>query len=151
MLHGDVHRFYERLRQRGHPPPEGEIDDLNHVREIARYYQKISPLERLLLLAWFQKEESGIGLLPLILSGIPLISLIFAPLIQGLVLTLPPWVWVLLWAGAILGVSTGFWVHQRHRAYTTLHIALLEQCCLHCPHCGAEVCLGTQKRRVPEA
>lgn len=129
MLKGDVDRFYQGLRQRWPSPPGGALPDLNHVREIADYYAQIDPSERKLLLAWARKEEAGIGLIPMVLSGIPLVSLIFSPLIQAEIKERSPWAWVALWAAATLAIVAGFWVHQRQRAITTLHIELLQQLC----------------------
>ncbi len=136
MLNGDVHRFYRGMRRRWPSPPDGTVPTLNHVREIADYYAKLDPHERKLLLAWARKEEAGIGLIPMILSGIPLISLIFSPLIQASIKEFPPWAWPTMWASLILLVVAGFWVHQRQRAMTTLHIELLKDACEEQPEPG---------------
>lgn len=129
MFKGDVERFYRGLRNRWPHPPGGALPALDHVREIAEYYKRIDPAERKLLLAWARKEEAGIGVIPMILSGIPLISLIFSPLIQAEIRELSPWAWVALWGCGALGIVVGFWIHQRQRAVTTLHIELLQQLC----------------------
>jgi hypothetical protein len=127
LLKGDVHRVYRSLRRRWPQAPPEAVPNLREARQIYLYYAHLAPLERGLLLAWAKKEESGIGLIPLVLSGIPLISLIFSPLIQQhLTRVRPPWVWILIWTIAALLLIGGFYVHQRHRAYTTLHIHLLE-------------------------
>lgn len=127
MLKGDVHRFYRNLQQRLPRPVAGKIPDLDHVRAIAEYYRSLDQAERQLLLAWARKEESGIGVIPLAVSGVPLISLIFAPLLQDTFKGMPAWLWMALYLLASIGVVAGFYVHQRQRAFTTLHIALLEQ------------------------
>lgn len=129
MLRGDVHRFYERLRRRWPTPPSGSIPELDHVREIARYYQALPPQERRLLLAWARKEESGIGLIPAALSGIPLLALIFAPMIQESLRRLHAGTWSALWLSAILTFTLGIYIHQRQSAYTALHVKILEQLC----------------------
>jgi hypothetical protein len=129
MLQGDVHRLYRMLRRRFPTPPEGRIDTLDHVRTIYDYYAGMDPTERQLLLAWAKKEESGIGLIPAALSGVPLIGLMFAPFIQQSVRHVAPYAWVLLWAIGGTGFVAGVYVHHRQKAYTTLHISILEHLC----------------------
>ncbi len=127
MLKGDVHRLYKKLRHSWPVPPEGPCPELDHVREIVEYYGQFSPNERALLLSWAKKEESGIGLIPAALSGIPLLGLLFAPLIQAPIKEMPPWVWMVLWAGGAVALVAGIYIHHRQKAYTTLHIHILQQ------------------------
>lgn len=126
MLQGDIHRFYLRLRRHWPTPPASPIDDLDHVRSIYDYYGQLPLHERRLLLAWAKKEESGIGLIPAALSGIPLLLLIFAPLIQDSLKVLDPWAWISLWFGGALLFTVGIYIHQRQKAYTTLHVQILD-------------------------
>jgi hypothetical protein len=128
MFQGDIHRLYQTLR-REQPAAKRPLAPLNHVREIRSYYMRISCQELLLLLAWAKKEESGIGLIPATLSGVPLIGLIFAPFIQGSVRAMAPWVWMVLWLVGAVAFVMGVYVHHRQKAYTTLHIQILEQLC----------------------
>jgi hypothetical protein len=130
LLRGDSHALYRLLRRMyPDPAPDKPLPRLNHVREIHSYYASLCPDDRLLLLAWAKKEESGIGLIPAALSGVPLLGLIFAPFLQQTVRHLAPYAWLFLWfVGACLFI-TGIYIHHRQKAYTTLHIALLEQLC----------------------
>ena len=129
MLRGDSHRLYLELR-RAHPtPPQGPVKQLDKVRTIAAYYAGMTPEERNLLLAWAKKEESGIGLIPAALSGIPLLGLIFAPFMQQTIRQLAPWMWMLLWAVGAVGFVAGVYIHYRQKAWSTLHVHLLEQVC----------------------
>lgn len=127
MLKGDVQRFYEQLRKCWPDPSCGQLEALDHVREIYRYYEKLDPAERRLLLAWAKKEEAGIGLIPMILTGMPMITLIFGPLIQAYVRSMAAFAWLAVWGFGALGLAVGFYIHQRQRAFTTLHVQLLEQ------------------------
>lgn len=127
MWRGDVERFYRALRQDHPAPPSGQIPCLDEVRAIAKYYAGLSPEERLLLLAWAKKEESGIGVIPLTLSSVPFVGLLLGNrLVEPLART-PVWVVFGLWVLSSLVVVLGFWIHQRQMAYTKLHIVLLEQ------------------------
>lgn len=128
MLRGDAHKLYEQLR-RQHPEPQGAIPNLRLVRDIADYYAKVGPQERRLLLAWAKKEEAGLGLIPAALSGIPLIGLIFAPFIQQTVRHVAPSAWILLWAFGAVAFVAGIYIHHRQKAYSTLHVQLLEVLC----------------------
>jgi hypothetical protein len=128
MLRGDAHRFYLKLRRRC-PKPTGPLKQLDYLRGIRSYYAQLEPGDRQLLLAWARKEESGIGLIPTALSGVPLIGLIFAPFIQGSVRLMAPWVWLALWLVGAVAFVMGVYIHHRQKAYTTLHIQILEQLC----------------------
>lgn len=129
MLQGDIHRLYLRLRRRWPDTVPQPLPPLTHVREIATYYAKLSPADRRLLLAWAKKEESGIGLIPAALSGIPLLGLMFAPFIQETVRRLAPSAWKLLWLAGCIAFISGIYVHHRQKAFTTLHVHLLEELC----------------------
>lgn len=127
MLRGDVDRFYQALRREHPTPPSEPIRRLDHVREIAAYYGKLSQEERLHLLAWAKKEESGIGIIPLALSAIPFFGLIISARLQDALSQLPIWQVFLVWILFGSLVLFGFYIHQRQKAYTMLHIVLLEQ------------------------
>lgn len=127
MFQGDVHRFFLRLRRQFPTPPAGPLPDLDHVRAIARYYAQLDPKERQLLLAWARKEESGIGLIPASLSTVPLLGLMFAPVVHVYIRQMATWIWVTLWLAGILLFTSGIYIHHRQKAFTTLHIQLLEQ------------------------
>lgn len=129
LLQGDVHRFYLMLRAKWPNPPTGRVPELDHVRAIAEYYARLDPDERQLLLAWARKEQSGIGVIPTALSGVPMVGLLFVPLIQQAIRDLSHWVWLSIWAAGVALFVTGIYVHQRQHAYTALHITLLERLC----------------------
>ncbi|HWI62929.1 MAG TPA: hypothetical protein VNT75_13870, partial [Symbiobacteriaceae bacterium] len=109
MLRGDSHRLYMQLRRLYPTPPAGPLAQLDHVRAIADYYAGLSAGERKLLLAWAKKEESGVGLIPAALSGIPLLGLIFAPFMQQSIKRLPPWTWFLLWVVGAVAFTSGIY------------------------------------------
>jgi hypothetical protein len=127
LLRGDVDRFYRALRADHPTPPPGPCRRLDHVREIARYYAGISQQERLLLLAWAKKEESGIGMIPLALSGVPFFGLLFGTRLQEPIVHWSIWGIFGVWTLAGLFLVAGLYIHQRQKAYSMLHIVLLEQ------------------------
>lgn len=127
MFRGDVDRFYHSLRRAYPTPPAGPCRHLDQVRSIARYYAAMTQEERLLMLALAKKEESGIGIIPLALSGIPFFGLLLGSRIQEPLVRTPIWLIFTLWGLAALLLVAGFYLHQRQKAYTMLHIVLLEQ------------------------
>lgn len=127
MLRGDSHRLYLRLRRAYPTPPQGPVSQLDHVRAISDFYAGLDAVERNLLLAWAKKEESGLGLIPAALSGIPLLGLIFAPFMQQSIRQLPPWTWILLWLVGAVAFTAGIYIHFRQKAWSTLHVHVLEQ------------------------
>lgn len=129
MLRGDSHRLYRKLRRAYPTPPQGPLPELSHVRAIADFYKGLDASERHLVWAWAKKEESGIGLIPSALSGIPLLGLMFAPFVQQTVRRMAPWVWVILWLVGAVAFTSGIYIHFRQKAWSTLHVHLLEQAC----------------------
>lgn len=127
MLRGDVDRLYQALRRAYPSAPLPRLSELDHVREIDRFYRAMDPRERLLYLAWARKEQSGIGIIPLAVSAVPLFGLIFSARVQEPLKRFPVGTILILWVLAAMVMVTGYYVHQRHQAYTTLHITLLEQ------------------------
>ncbi|MEW8978731.1 MAG: hypothetical protein AB2385_10025 [Symbiobacterium sp.] len=127
MLRGDVDRFYRALRREYPDPPPGPVKRLDHVREIASYYAGLTQEERYLMLAWARKEENGIGMIPLALSAIPFFGLIVSSRLQELLSQVPIWQIFLFWLLFASLVLLSFYVHQSQKAYTALHITLLEQ------------------------
>lgn len=129
MVRGDVHRFYRTLRRSYPTPPVGPIPHLNHVREIATYYAGLEPADRQLLLAWARKEEGGMGIIPTTLSGVPVLGLIFTPLMQPTLKHMSLGACLALWTVGAVAFVAGVYIHFRQRAYTALHIHLLEYLC----------------------
>lgn len=127
MLRGDVDRFYCSMRQDHPTPVQGPLPCLDHVRAIAQYYDGLPQQERLLLLAWAKKEESGIGVIPLALSAVPFLGLLLGTRVQDPLNGRPLWFTFGLWIVASIFLVLAYYTHQRQKAFTTLHIVLLEQ------------------------
>lgn len=133
MFRGDADRLYRSLKRAFPAPPSGKIREVDHVRSIRDYYARIDPGERQLLLAWAKKEESGLGIIPAALSGVPLIGLIFAPFLQQSIKHVAPRAWVLLWLFGAVAFVAGVYIHHRQKAWSTLHVHLLERLCTGAP------------------
>lgn len=123
---GDAHRLYRRLRRRYPGTPPVPLPELDHLREIHRFYTSLDPDDLRLLLAWLKKERKGVGMIPVTLPAVIWFAFLFSSTIEKTVTERWPLGWVVLLALWVPVVLITVYVHFRERAWTDLHIALAE-------------------------
>jgi hypothetical protein len=70
-------------------------------------------------------------------------GLIFAPFLQQSIKHVAPRAWVLLWLLSSVAFVAGIYIHHRQKAWSTLHVHLLERLCTGAPR-------GAEQKKPPE-
>lgn len=124
LLNGDVDALYRALSRRS-PAPGHALRELDDLRAMRRFYDSLSADDRRLLRARMKKEARGIGMIPVALSTLPLLTFVFARQLERQVALVQDRALWLLAAAFVLGLAA-LYIHHRQRALATLHLTLLD-------------------------
>lgn len=130
MVHwkGDVHGFYQKLKRRyGDLIHINDVEELDTVRSIRTFYEKFDAEELKNVRAKMKKEQTGIGMIPLVTSSLPLSGLVFGDQIRSWISQYGAysWVWMLVIYAFIVVVALA--VHYHQKACASLHLTIIDE------------------------
>ncbi|WP_096199139.1 hypothetical protein [Bacillus sp. FJAT-45350] len=125
-LRGDVHRIYLKIRRAVHKKePIAKLKMMHEIDNIKDFYNTLSEDELRLIRYRFIKEKNGAGTIPILVSTIPWLGLIFSKQIQGFaeknlhIIILALLIYTSITIASIL-------VHYREQAWASVHHEIIE-------------------------
>lgn len=123
---GDAHKFYLKLKREidlGQDPRL--LHELKEVRDIRDFYASLNKSTLKNIKFRIVKEQSGSGVIPILVTAVPWGFFIFGKKIQDL-LSNDSYLWIILILIYIFAVAISVIIHFRERAWASVHLQIIE-------------------------
>ncbi|RUL53548.1 MULTISPECIES: hypothetical protein [Lysinibacillus] len=124
FLRGDAHKIYLRLKR--DPKTIKESKYLRDIQEIRAFYQSIDSDILKLIYYRLVKENNGSGMIPIYVSSIPFLFLIFSQNLQSILFVEGSRNWMIFIIIYILGITFSLFMHFREKAWAASHIEIIQ-------------------------
>lgn len=124
FLRGDAHKIYRQLKKN----PKGIRDSkyLKDIQEIRHFYESID--SEILKLIYYRlvKENNGSGMIPIYVSSIPFLFMIFSQNLQSILFVEGSRNWMIFIFIYIVGITFSLFLHFREKAWAASHIEIIQ-------------------------
>ncbi len=124
---GDAHKFYLRIKNSVNKKQSvSSLKEIAEIKEIKSFYQELSVTDLTNIRYRMIKEHNGSGIIPLIFGSLPWLGFIFSKQLQTLLFIDGAYLWAWFLIGYSLILSIGLILHYREKAWTSIHLELLD-------------------------
>ncbi|MFC7684887.1 hypothetical protein [Ureibacillus sp. GCM10028918] len=124
LFRGDAHKIYCHLKKNSADIPNSKY--LKEMKEVRDFYQSIE--SELLKLIFYRliKEKNGSGMIPVYVSSIPFLFLIFSNNLQEILFAQGSKYWLIFILIYIGGITFSLFLHFREKAWAASHIEIIQ-------------------------
>ncbi|HWK21623.1 MAG TPA: hypothetical protein VNS08_01205 [Ureibacillus sp.] len=124
LFRGDVHKIYCHLKK--NPNNIANTKYVKEMKEVRDFYQSIE--SELLKLIYYRliKEKNGSGMIPVYVSSIPFLFLIFSNSLQEILFGQGSIYWLIFVCIYIGGITFSLFLHFREKAWAASHIEIIQ-------------------------
>jgi len=124
LFRGDAHKIYCHLKK--NPDQLGNSKYLKEMKEVRDFYQSIASDILKLIFYRLIKEKNGSGMIPVYVSSIPFLFLIFSNNLQKLLFAQGSKYWLIFIVIYLGGISFSLFLHFREKAWAASHIEIIQ-------------------------
>jgi len=124
LFRGDVHKIYCHLKKQPDNIPDSKY--LKEMKEVLDFYQSIDSDTLKLIFYRLVKEKNGSGMIPVYLSSIPFLFLIFSNNLQELLFSRGSKYLVVFIVIYLGGITFSLFLHSREKAWAASHIEMIQ-------------------------
>ncbi|NLY78949.1 MAG: hypothetical protein GX072_03285 [Lysinibacillus sp.] len=124
FLRGDAHKIYRRLKK--NPETIRESKYLKDLEEVREFYKSIESDVLQLIYYRLIKETNGSGMIPIFVSSIPFLFLIFSQHLQQILFQEGTRNWMIFIVCYITGITFALFLHFREKAWASSHIEIIQ-------------------------
>ncbi|WP_342580837.1 hypothetical protein [Ureibacillus sp. FSL W7-1570] len=124
FFRGDAHKIYMQLRKN-----RDSIRDSKYLKELYEVRKFYESLDRdVLQLIYYRliKEKNGSGMIPIFVSSIPFLFLIFSQHLQKILFQEGTRNWMIFIVCYITGITAALFFHFRENAWASSHIEMIK-------------------------
>ncbi|MFC5542515.1 MAG: hypothetical protein C0P75_011570 [Bacilli bacterium] len=124
FFRGDAHKIYMQLRKN-----RDSIHDSKYLKELYEVRKFYESLDRdVLQLIYYRliKEKNGSGMIPIFVSSIPFLFLIFSQHLQKILFQEGTRNWMIFIVCYITGITAALFFHFRENAWASSHIEMIK-------------------------
>ncbi|MDN4493484.1 hypothetical protein [Ureibacillus aquaedulcis] len=124
LFRGDAHKIYCHLKKNPANIPHSKY--LKEMKEVRDFYQSVD--SELLKLIFYRliKEKNGSGMIPVYVSSIPFLFLIFSNNLQEILFAQGSKYWLIFVIIYIGGITFSLFLHFREKAWAASHIEIIQ-------------------------
>lgn len=124
IFRGDAHKIYKRLKENQDAIHESKY--LKDLYEVRKFYESIESNVLQLIYYRLVKEENGSGMIPIFVSSIPFLFLIFSEHLQKILFQEGTRNWMIFIVCYITGITFALFLHFREKAWASSHIEMIK-------------------------
>lgn len=124
LFRGDAHKIYIRLKK--NPETIRESKYLKELHEVRSFYESIESDVLKLIFFRLIKEKNGSGMIPIFVSSIPFLFLIFSQHLQKILFEEGSRNWMIFIVCYITGITLALFFHFREKAWASSHIEIIK-------------------------
>lgn len=124
LFRGDAHKIYCHLKKNPDNIPNSKY--LKEMKEVRDFYQSIASDILKLIFYRLIKEKNGSGMIPVYVSSIPFLFLIFSNNLQKLLFAQGSKYWLIFIVIYLGGISFSLFLHFREKAWAASHIEIIQ-------------------------
>ncbi|MDR7000238.1 hypothetical protein [Neobacillus niacini] len=126
-LRGDAHKIYLQLKKASRDDPSfTEIKRLLELEEIQHFYHSIDTETLKRIYYCMVKEKNGSGMIPILVSTIPWLLVIFAKQLQDFVFQDHSMVWAIFAIISLIILLYSVIIHFYEKSWAAVHIEIIQ-------------------------
>ncbi|OIK15739.1 hypothetical protein BIV60_08285 [Bacillus sp. MUM 116] len=124
---GDAHKIYLQLKKASNDDPSfKEIKRLLEIGEIQNFYHSIDTETLKRIYYCMVKEKNGSGMIPILVSTIPWLLVIFAKQLQDFVFQDHSMVWAIFAIISLIILLYSVIIHFYEKSWAAVHIEIIQ-------------------------
>lgn len=124
LFRGDAHKIYCHLKKSPDNIPDSKY--LKEMKEVRDFYLSIDSEILKLIFYRLIKEKNGSGMIPVYVSSIPFLFLIFSNNLQKLLFAQGSRYWLVFILIYLGGITFSLFLHFREKAWAASHIEIIQ-------------------------
>ncbi|MGG1401500.1 hypothetical protein ABE288_27305 [Bacillus salipaludis] len=125
---GDAHKIYLKLKKVSNNDPSfKEIKRLLEIQEIQNFYHSIDTETLKRVYYCMIKEKNGSGMIPILVSTIPWLLVIFAKQLQDFVFRDHSYVWAIFAVISLVILLYSVIIHFYEKSWAAVHIEIIQE------------------------
>lgn len=124
FFRGDAHKIYIRLKK--NPKTIRESKYLRELYEVRSFYESVESDVLKLIYYRLIKEQNGSGMIPIFVSSIPFLFLIFSQHLHKFLFQEGSRNWLIFIVCYITGITFALFLHFREKAWASSHIEIIK-------------------------
>ncbi len=124
LFRGDAHKIYCHLKKNPDNIPNSKY--LKEMKEVRDFYQSIASDILKLIFYRLIKEKNGSGMIPVYVSSIPFLFLIFSNSLQKHLFAQGNRYWLIFIVIYLGGITFSLFLHFREKAWAASHIEIIQ-------------------------
>ncbi|MFC5560201.1 hypothetical protein ACFPN4_14120 [Ureibacillus thermophilus] len=124
FFRGDAHKIYIHLKKNRNAIRQSKY--LKELHEVREFYESLESDVLQLIYYRLVKEQNGSGMIPIFVSSIPFLFLIFSQQLQKILLQEGSRNWLIFVVFYIVGITAALIFHFRERAWASSHVEMIK-------------------------
>nr|WP_106779616.1 hypothetical protein [Lysinibacillus timonensis] len=124
FLRGDAHKIYRRLKK--NPDTIKESKYLKDIQEVRDFYTSVDSDTLKLIFYRLIKEKNGSGMMPIYVSSVPFLFLLFSQNLQTILFAAGSRNWLIFVLIYLAAITFILFLHFREKAWASCHIEIIQ-------------------------